>query len=406
MTTTSQDTAQLGTALPGAALPGTDQLGTDRLVSPRTGGPLRVLQVAARYLPDMGGIEMHVDEVTQRLAARGDVDVTVLTSDRTRTYRSRERRGAVDVRRVPAWPANRDYYLAPGIYRTIARGEWDLIHCQGVHTPVPLLAMAAARRTGTPYVVTLHTGGHSSAARNRLRALQWSAMGLGLRRAEHVVAVSRSEGRLFRELAGVDPGRMSVIRNGGGLPPVPSGVEPTPGKIISCGRLERYKGHHRVIAALPYIRAIVPAAHLEILGAGPYEAELRRCAAEAGVADAVTIRAIAPGDRDGMAAALGRAAVIAAFSDYEAHPVAVMEALTTGRPVVGYDIAGMSDLVEDGLVRGIRPGTEPADAATALISAMAEPARAPGDLPSWQTCTEALVDVYRSVLAGTSAGAR
>ena len=374
----------------------TVQPGQEALVSPRTGGPLRVLQVAARYLPDMGGIETHVDEVSRRLAARGDLEITILTSDRTGTYQRRERRGEVDVRRVPAWPANRDYYLAPGIFRTIARGDWDLIHCQGVHTPVPLLAMAAARRTGTPYVVTLHTGGHSSAGRNRLRALQWKAMGPLLRRAAHVVAVSRAEGRLFQELAGVDPARMSVIRNGGGLPPT-AGAEPVPGRIVSSGRLERYKGHQRVIAALPHIRTIIPAAHLEILGAGPYEAELRRLAARAGVSDAVSIRAIAPGDRDAMATALGSAAVIAAFSDYEAHPVAVMEALAVGRPVVGYDIAGMADLVEDGLVDGIAPGTSPAGAAHALINAMTAPDRERDDLPTWQTCAEALVEVYRSV---------
>jgi glycosyltransferase involved in cell wall biosynthesis len=259
--------------------------------------------------------------------------------------------------------------------------------------------MAAARRTGTPYVVTLHTGGHSSANRNRMRALQWKAMGLLLRRAERVVAVSRSEGRLFQEQADVDPGRMSVIRNGGGLPPSPLGTKPIPGRIISIGRLERYKGHHRVIAALPHVRTSVPAAHLEILGAGPYEAELRRLAAEAGVSDAVTIRAIAPGDRDAMAAALGSAAVIAAFSDYEAHPVAVMEALTTGRPVVGYDIAGMSDLVEDGLVQGLRTDTTPVHAAAALINAMSEPDRTIDALPTWETCAQALVDVYRSAVA-------
>jgi len=374
----------------------------DALVSPRTGGPLRILQVSARYLPDMGGIETHVDQVTRRLAERGDLELTVLTSDRTQTYERTERRGAVEVRRVPAWPANRDYYLAPGIYRTIVRGEWDLIHCQGVHTPVPLLAMAAARRTGTPYVVTLHTGGHSSAARNRMRALQWKAVGPFLRRAEYVVAVSRSEGRLFRELAGVEPDRMSVIRNGGGLPLSVQAVEQVPGRIISPGRLERYKGHHRVIAALPHVRKIIPEAHLEILGAGPYEADLRRIAADIGVSDALTIRAIAPGDRDGMAAALGAGAVIAAFSDYEAHPVAVMEALTVGRPVVGYDVAGMADLVEDGLVHGIRPGISPAGAAAALVAAMTAPRQSLDVLPTWDTCVESLVEVYRSVLAERS----
>ena len=370
---------------------------TPALVSPDTGGPLRVLQVSARYLPDMGGIEMHIDEVTGRLAGRGDVDVTVLTTDRTRMYPRRESRRGVEVVRVPAWPANRDYYLAPGIFTGVRQGAWDLVHCQGVHTPVPLLAMAAARRAGIPYIVTLHTGGHSSATRHRLRSLQWKAIGPLLRDAAHVVAVSRWEARFFMEHAGVRPERISVIRNGGGLAAEPLAIRPTPGRIVSSGRLERYKGHHRVIEALPHVRRLVPEAHLEILGAGPYESDLRRLAAQTGVADRVSIRAIPPADRDGMATALGSAQVIAAFSDYEAHPVAVMEALTTGRPVVGYDVAGMADLVEDGLVHGVAPGTDPAQAARALVDAMAGPAPRPAELPTWDTCVESLVEVYRSV---------
>ncbi|GAB1691026.1 hypothetical protein KRM28CT15_28290 [Krasilnikovia sp. M28-CT-15] len=347
----------------------------------------------------MGGIEMHVDEVSRRLAARGDIELTVLATDRTRARPRREAHGNFEVLRVPAWPSNRDYYLAPGIAAVVARGGWDLVHCQGIHTPVPLLAMAAARFARTPYVVTLHTGGHTSTTRNALRSLQWTALGPMVRGAAHVVAVSRSEARIFQQLARVPTERLSVIRNGGGLPLNQCRVEPVPGRIVSSGRLERYKGHQRVIAALPYVRRLVPDAHLEILGAGPYEAQLRRIAAEAGVADAVTIRAIHPDDRDGMATALGSAQVVAAFSDYEAHPVAVMEALTTGRPVVGYDIAGMADLVEDGLVHGVRPGTDPADAARALVAAMGAAPRRPMALPTWETCVDSLVEVYRSVLA-------
>jgi glycosyltransferase involved in cell wall biosynthesis len=44
---------------------------------------------------------------------------------------------------------------------------------------------------------------------------------------------------------------------------------------VSCGRLERYKGHHRVIEALPLVQQTVPDATLHILGSGPYEKELR-----------------------------------------------------------------------------------------------------------------------------------
>ena len=43
-------------------------------------GPLRVLLVAARYIPYVGGLETHVFEVGRRLAVAG-VEVTVLTTD-------------------------------------------------------------------------------------------------------------------------------------------------------------------------------------------------------------------------------------------------------------------------------------------------------------------------------------
>ena len=189
-----------------------------------------------------------------------------------------------------------------------------------------------------------------------------------------------------------------MIRNGGALPPVPADVRPVPGRIVSSGRLERYKGHHRVIEALPLVRREVPDAHVVVLGSGDYHDELVALAGRLGVADAVTIRHVAPVDRAGMAVELSSAAVLAAFSDYEAHPVGVMEALTLGVPVVGYDVAGIADLVEDGVVRGLPPGAPAEDAARALVEQM-DADREPGvgvpvDLPTWEESADRLAEVY------------
>jgi hypothetical protein len=57
--------------------------------------------------------------------------------------------------------------------------------------------MMAAERKHIPYVVTLHTGGHSSDFRQRLRSVQWRALGPLLRGAAVVVAVSRFEQKMF-----------------------------------------------------------------------------------------------------------------------------------------------------------------------------------------------------------------
>lgn len=362
--------------------------------------PLRVLMVAARYLPDMGGTETHIDEVSRRLARTGNFEITVLATDRTRKRPRREVIDDVTILRVPAWPSNRDYYLAPGIGKLVGqRHRWDLIHCQGIHTPVPVLAMLGAIRARTPYIVTFHTGGHTLRHRNALRAAQWRVLGPLLMRAATLVAVSRFEASTLSEQAHLKGKPITVIQNGGTLPQPPADTQVTPGRIVSCGRLERYKGHQRVIEALPDVIRRNPDAHLVIIGRGPYETELRGCAERHGVSDRVTIKQFPPADRQAMAVAMAEASVIAAMSDYEAHPVAVMEALSVGRPVVGYDIAGIGDLVADGLVKGVAPGSSASAVAEQLLHAMSVsvPAVLP-QLPTWDTSAEQLGHLYLSTV--------
>jgi glycosyltransferase involved in cell wall biosynthesis len=173
-----------------------------------------------------------------------------------------------------------------------------------------------------------------------------------------------------------------------------------PHRIVSSGRLERYKGHQRVIEALPLVRRAVPDATLRILGAGPYERALRARVRALGLEESVSIDYLAPGDRGAMAAALDEAAVFAALSDYEAHPVAVMEALTLGVPVVGLRTAGLSDLAEDGLVRAVPADATAADIAASLVASLrgdraVSPAGPPMDLPTWDDTAGELAALYR-----------
>jgi len=360
----------------------------------------RVLMVTARFLPDLGGIETHVHEVARRLSAGGSFEVTVLATDRTRSLPRREVIDGITVLRVPAWPRGRDYYLAPRIAAVVGqRDRWDLVHCQGIHTPVPILAMLAARRAGLPYLVTFHTGGHSLPHRNALRSIQWRLAGPLLRHAAALVGVSHFEARTLSEQARLGGKPVTMIRNGGTLPRPPVGTAAVAGRITSSGRLEKYKGHHRVIEALPYVMRDVPEAHLVVLGNGPYEPELRGLARRLGVGERVTITQVPPADRAAMALALAESSVVAALSDYEAHPVAVMEALSTGRPVVGYDVAGIGDLVAEGWVHGVAPGASAASTARHLVEAMSSPCPVdPATLPTWDSCAEGLARTYLSLL--------
>ena len=361
--------------------------------------PLRVLMVTPRFFPFMGGIETHVYEVGRRLARDG-VEVTILTT-RPRTGSEilprEETIAGMRVLRVHSWPEKRDYHIAPEMYAVIQQGNWDLIHCQGCHTFVPPLAMLAARQAHIPYVVTFHTGGTSSRLRTAIRDTQWSVQRTLLQGAAKLIGVSHFEANYFRTLLRLSRKRFTVIPNGGTtLPDVHISPTRTTPLIISPGRLERYKGHHRLITALPTIHKQRPDTRLLILGVGPYENELRMLAQQTGMAEYIDIRSVPASDRTRMAKVLSQASVVALLSEYEAHPVAVMEALALRRPVLVADTSGMSELAQQGLVSAIPLASSPTEIAHAVLQQIEEPLIPPADLvlPTWDECARQVRAVY------------
>ena len=233
----------------------------------------RVGMITTRSQPEIGGIESHVAEVAGRIAARG-YELEVLTTDRSGSLPKRERIDGYTVRRFRAFPASRDWYFSPGLFWAALRTKYDLVHVQGIHTLVPPLAMVAAILRRTPFLLTFHTGGNSSAFREKARRTQFRILSPLLRRAHTLIGVSFYEARRFEEIVGLPEGAITVIRNGGSLPPVREAVAPERGLVTSVGRLERYKGHHKAIEALPYLLKTHPDARVDILGSGPYEDEL------------------------------------------------------------------------------------------------------------------------------------
>lgn len=362
---------------------------------------LRVLMVSAHFFPVMGGVETHVYEVGRRLVRDG-AEVTILTTRPRSASEAQPREEYIEgmrVLRVYSWPEEHDYHIAPEMYRLIQQGNWDLIHCQGCHTFVPPLAMLAARQAGIPYVVTFHTGGNSSRLRTAIRDTQWYAQRSLFQGAAKLIGVSHFEADYFRSLLRLSRKRFTVIQNGGtSFQDVPATRGHTGTLIISPGRLERYKGHHRLIAALPAIRHKRPDARLLILGAGPYQSELRALAQRMGVAEHVEIRLIPASERKAMAQTLAQASVVALLSEYEAHPVAVMEGLAVRRPVLVADTSGMSELAHKGLVTAISLHSTPSEVAHAVLQQIEEPLLPPANiaLPTWDECAQQVRAVYAS----------
>jgi glycosyltransferase involved in cell wall biosynthesis len=360
---------------------------------------LRITMVAARYFPFLGGIETHIHEVGKRMAALGH-RVDVITTDPSRVLPEYEVSNGINIKRVKAWPKNRDYYFSPRLYKEIAQAECDIIHFQGYHNFVPPIGMLAAIRRGIPFVLTFHSGGHSSRLRNAIRGTQIALLKPLAARADYLIGVSGYEAEFFSQQMGLAPGRFAIVPNGASLPP-PSDPRPVmdPHLILSVGRLEHYKGHHRAVEAFPALLKRVPAARLQIVGSGPYETELRALVNKLKLSHAVSFISIPSSERQRLTDLLCSAGLVVLLSDYEAHPVAVMEALSLQRPVLVTDTSGLRELAQKGLCRSIPLLATAEMIAEAIAEALTkehQPTAVP--LPNWDDCTEQLLGVYETVV--------
>ena len=369
-------------------------------VSPSGRRPLRVAMVSALALPEMGGIETHVHEVSTRLAGAG-VGVTVLTTDRSGELPVEEEFPGYHVRRWRSYPRSRDYCLAPGLARHLMSEPYDVVHVQGIRTLLAPTALAAARRAGVPSVLTLHTGGNRSALRQSLRPLQFRLCVPLLRRTAALVAVCEYERHNFGVLLGVDDRTIRLIRNGCEPLPIDPSAEKTDGSplLVSVGRLERFKGHHRILGAMPDILAQAPNARLVLVGNGPYEKPLRAMANRLGVADRVSICCFGPDRRGALGRLIADADVFCLLSESEAHPIAVMEAVGAGTRALVADTTGLSELGRAGLVTTIALKASADHIAATALDLAAAPRAAPPPTPSWDDCAEELHRLYWEIAA-------
>ena len=369
----------------------------------RTFRPQNILMIAARCAPFVGGIETHINEVAPRLVAKGH-RVTVVSTDASWELPPAHTSAGVDHIRVRAWPRGGDFHWAPGILREVRQGAWDVVHIQGYHTFSAPLGMMAAIASRTPFVVTYHSGGHSSRLRNAVRRIQHAGLRPFVARAAKHIGVSEFEAEFFARRMRLPPTSFVVAPNGARLPEskIVSVARPSTLNILSVGRLEKYKGHHRVLRAFAQLVLQRPDARLRLLGEGPYKEELVGLAHRLGLQDKVEIGGVPATDRQAMTRLLSEASLVVLMSDYEAHPVAVMEALSMNVRVLTSDTSGFRELARDGLVRAVPLDSNPRELATAMSQeAQAGPATRRISLPDWDDCADRLEAIYRDVVASS-----
>ena len=346
---------------------------------------MKILQVTPRYAPNTGGVETHVQEVSERLVERGH-DVIVVTADAGPDVQSRVVKNGVRIRRHRGFALNGAFHVAPGIKATVRRVDADVIHAHNYHS-LPLF-FAALGATDERFVVTPHYHGASaSGVRDQLLSLYRPFGRWALRRADAVVAVSEWEQERLHESFSVDA---TVIPNGLDVRRF-ANAEPEERErpyLLCVGRLEKYKGVQYAIRALEEL----PEYDLVVVGDGPYGDELDRIARDANVAGRVEFHGYV--DHDTLPTLYAGAEAYLSLSKFEAYGMTVAEALAAGTPCVVLGGSALDDWTYlDGCTGVSDLGAE--TVAAAAEEATAEPEIAT-DIPSWDDISEALVEVYGS----------
>jgi glycosyltransferase involved in cell wall biosynthesis len=153
----------------------------------------------------------------------------------------------------------------------------------------------------------------------------------------------------------------AVIGNFVAPAPVPAGVEPL-GDLVTIGNLDLVKNHRYLLAIVAEAKRAGHSLSLDVFGDGPCRKDLLQQANVLGLGDQVRFRGFRADVRD----FLGRYRVYVHASYSESLPLAIIEAMAAGLPIVAADIGGISELCDEGAEARFWPLDDAAKAAGIL----------------------------------------
>lgn len=302
---------------------------------------MRVLHVIAEM--GSGGAEALVEDLARHALARGD-SVTVASAGGRRA----DALAAAGARLVPL-PLHRRSALRAALGAVAVaprlRGRYDVVHAHNVGAAVVAHLAVRWPRRRPPLVVTVHG----------LPGTDYDRAARLLRVADAVVAVSATERDLLSGVPGV-----RVVDNGVAPLPMPSrsearealGLDPDVPVAVWVARLAPPKRPDLLVSAWES----VPSGVLLVAGDGPLVVE-----------GSERVRVL--GERSDVGTLLAAADVYCLASDSEGMPMAVLEAMGAGVPVVASAVGGL--VVCGGAARLVPPG-DAAALAAALSSVLGD----------------------------------
>jgi glycosyltransferase involved in cell wall biosynthesis len=259
--------------------------------------------------------------------------------------------------------------------RYLRRGGFDLVQCHLGYANI--VGVLAARAAGLPVIGTLHSTGNLADYPHP--AILWLEGQILRHLAQRIIAVGQTVAEAFRPR--LAPREIQIIVNPAS-PPVSltpeqrravrqeMGCDDSCPMLISVGRFAPPKGYHDLMEALSLLQQTHPNFVMLMAGDGPLFDEIRQAALQKGLEGQIRFL----GFRDDVPLLLAASDIFVSSSHWEGLPLAVLEAMQAGLPVVATAVGDIPHIVaqDAGL---IVPPHAPPRLAEAIASLLDSPSR-------------------------------
>ncbi len=349
---------------------------------PSESAPIRVVRIIARL--NIGGPAIHSTLLHERLN-RDRFESTLVTGTEEAgegNYLELHGRTA-NVEIIPDLGREirplRDLQTLSRLVSLMRRIKPHVVH---THTAkAGAVGRAAAILAGVPAIVHTYHGhvlrGYFSPAKTAVyrgieRSLAWRTdrlLAVTTRVRDELIALGVGKASQYRAVPlGFDlaPLLAAERRRGELRAELGMGAAPLIGIVA---RLVPIKAHEVFLAAAAAVRQQVPAARFLVVGDGELRQTLEQQTAALGLTDAVRFLGWRA-DIDRLYADID---VVALTSRNEGSPVALIEAMAAGVPVVSTEVGGVADVVEHGVSGLLAPMDDAAGIATHILTLLADP---------------------------------
>jgi glycosyltransferase involved in cell wall biosynthesis len=263
-----------------------------------------------------------------------------------------------------------DRTVLASIRELVSRTSADIVHAHGYKADI--YTYLALRRAGTPLVSTCHTWYDNDLS----VTLYGMADRFVLRNYAAVVGVSGEvKQRLLK--AGVHKDKIHLVRNGIDLrpfdnapPSLRSELARNPPIVGLIGRLAIEKGVDVFLHAAARVLMELPSTKFVVVGEGPDREKLESLIDELKIRENVSML----GQRADMPSVYASLDIMVSTSRREGLPMAILEGMASGLPLVATSVGEVPTVVLDGRTGVVLPPEDPALLASAIVTLLKDPA--------------------------------